>query len=108
MTTIASEIDRFDRLSATWWNGTGPMRPLHVINELQLTYVLERVLAQCAGAGRSTLEGLRYLPVMHHVSWIRDTSVNYIATFAHANAARGLLRRSPWSPSTPPRGPLQR
>ncbi|PTT75506.1 bifunctional 3-demethylubiquinol 3-O-methyltransferase/2-polyprenyl-6-hydroxyphenol methylase, partial [Pelomonas sp. HMWF004] len=30
MATIASEIERFDRLSATWWNPTGPMRPLHV------------------------------------------------------------------------------
>jgi hypothetical protein len=38
MTIITSEIDRFDRLSATWWNSAGPMRPLHVINELRREY----------------------------------------------------------------------
>jgi hypothetical protein len=35
MTIVASEIDRFNRLGATWWNRAGPMRPLQVINELR-------------------------------------------------------------------------
>ncbi len=43
MTVIASEIERFNRLSATWWHGTGPMRPLHVVNTLRLGYIAGRV-----------------------------------------------------------------
>ena len=39
MTTIASEIQRFNRLGATWWNPEGPMRPLHVVNALRLQFV---------------------------------------------------------------------
>ena len=46
MTTIASEIQRFNRLGATWWNPEGPMRPLHVINALRFLYVQERIAAQ--------------------------------------------------------------
>ena len=63
MTTIAAEIERFNRLAATWWNSVGPMRPLHVINRLRLAYVLEQIEAQSASAGGSTLEGLRVLDV---------------------------------------------
>ena len=37
------EVARFNRLAATWWNSSGPMRPLHVINGLRLGYVLEQI-----------------------------------------------------------------
>ena len=37
------EIERFDRLAATWWNRLGPMRPLHVVNNLRLGHVLEQI-----------------------------------------------------------------
>ena len=40
-TIRSEEVERFNRLSATWWNSAGPMRPLHVINGLRLDYVLE-------------------------------------------------------------------
>lgn len=62
MTAIASEIERFDRLSATWWNPTGPMRPLHVVNALRQTHVLERIDSHFGRDGRS-LSGLRILDV---------------------------------------------
>jgi 2-polyprenyl-6-hydroxyphenyl methylase/3-demethylubiquinone-9 3-methyltransferase len=29
------------------------------------------------------LRGMRYLPLVHKVSWCKDTKVNYIATFTH-------------------------
>ena len=35
MTIVAAEMDRFNRLGATFWNSAGPMRPLHVINGLR-------------------------------------------------------------------------
>ena len=42
-TIRSDEVDRFNRLAATWWNSAGPMRPLHVINDLRLGYVLEQI-----------------------------------------------------------------
>jgi 2-polyprenyl-6-hydroxyphenyl methylase/3-demethylubiquinone-9 3-methyltransferase len=62
MTAIASEIERFDRLSATWWDPSGPMRPLHVVNALRQTHVLERIASHFGRDGHS-LAGLRILDV---------------------------------------------
>lgn len=62
MAVIASEIERFDRLSATWWNPSGPMRPLHVTNALRLQLVLQR-LQQHFGRDPAALGGLRVLDV---------------------------------------------
>ncbi|MEO8937134.1 MAG: bifunctional 2-polyprenyl-6-hydroxyphenol methylase/3-demethylubiquinol 3-O-methyltransferase UbiG [Burkholderiaceae bacterium] len=63
MTAITSEIERFDRLSTTWWNSRGPMRPLHVVNALRLDYVVARTESHF-GAGRlPSLTGLRILDV---------------------------------------------
>ena len=61
-TIRAEEVARFDRLAATWWNRTGPMRPLHVINDLRLGYVLEKI-SQCLGGAVGVLEGLRIADV---------------------------------------------
>ena len=125
MKIIASEIDRFNRLGATWWNNAGPMRPLHVINELRLGYLRQLIVEQVdctvpsnleglpderfdvvlllevvehvadveaflsaarrAGLALADLRGMRYLPVMHRASWVRDTSVNYIGAIARAD-----------------------
>lgn len=43
MTAIPSEIERFNRLSATWWDSEGPMRPLHVVNALRFVYVRDQI-----------------------------------------------------------------
>jgi 2-polyprenyl-6-hydroxyphenyl methylase/3-demethylubiquinone-9 3-methyltransferase len=61
MTIIASEIERFNRLSATWWNSTGPMRPLHVVNQLRLGYVVGRIEQHFGLAPGAALTGLRIL-----------------------------------------------
>ena len=70
MTVIASEIERFNRLSATWWNSTGPMRPLHVVNTLRLGYIAGRIeqhfarpVALVEPATGTPLQGLRILDV---------------------------------------------
>jgi 2-polyprenyl-6-hydroxyphenyl methylase/3-demethylubiquinone-9 3-methyltransferase len=34
MSAISSEIERFNRLSVTWWDRGGPMRPLLVVDGL--------------------------------------------------------------------------
>lgn len=57
-TIRGDEVARFNRLAATWWNRTGPMRPLHVVNELRLDHVLEKI-AQRFGRPLGALQGLR-------------------------------------------------
>jgi len=63
MTAIASEIERFNRLSATWWNSEGPMRPLHVVNALRLDYVVEQIATHFGRDKKNALTGLRILDV---------------------------------------------
>ena len=57
-TIRSDEVARFDRLAATWWNSAGPMRPLHVINDLRLGYLLEQI-ARHVGRPPGDLSGLR-------------------------------------------------
>jgi len=57
---IASEVDRFNRLAATWWDSTGPMRPLHVVNLLRLGYLLRLIDVHLAP---TSMESLRVLDV---------------------------------------------
>ena len=63
MTAITSEIERFNRLSATWWNSEGPMRPLHVVNALRLDYVVEHMALHFGREKSAALNGLRILDV---------------------------------------------
>ncbi len=63
MTVIAAEIERFDRLSATWWNRDGPMRPLHVTNALRLEYIAGAMGMHFGRPGGVALDGLRVLDV---------------------------------------------
>ena len=61
MTVIASEIERFNRLSTTWWNSAGPMRPLHVVNTLRLGYIAGHIERHFGLARGAPLKGLRIL-----------------------------------------------
>ena len=63
MTAIAAEVERFDRLSATWWDAAGPMRPLHVVNALREAHVAARIAARFGTSGTTPLAGLRVLDV---------------------------------------------
>jgi hypothetical protein len=61
MPVIAAEIERFNRLSATWWDSHGPMRPLHVVNSLRLGYVIEQIALHRGVGASGALTGLRIL-----------------------------------------------
>ena len=63
MTIVATEIDRFNRLSATFWNSAGPMRPLHVLNDLRLDYICELMATRFSRADASALAGVRVLDI---------------------------------------------
>lgn len=63
MTALPSEIERFDRLAATWWDPRGPMRPLHEINDLRLAHVLARAAGHFGARGDAPMAGLRVLDV---------------------------------------------
>jgi 2-polyprenyl-6-hydroxyphenyl methylase/3-demethylubiquinone-9 3-methyltransferase len=41
----AEEIARFDALADTWWDPTGPMRPLHVMAPVRIGFVRDRAAA---------------------------------------------------------------
>jgi 2-polyprenyl-6-hydroxyphenyl methylase/3-demethylubiquinone-9 3-methyltransferase len=61
-TIRSDEVARFNRLAATWWNRSGPMRPLHVVNDLRLGHVLEQIAGRF-GRAVGTLQGLRIADV---------------------------------------------
>jgi 2-polyprenyl-6-hydroxyphenyl methylase / 3-demethylubiquinone-9 3-methyltransferase len=63
MTAITSEIERFNRLSATWWNSEGPMRPLHVVNALRLGHVVDQIAQHRSRPAADALSGVRILDV---------------------------------------------
>ena len=62
-TVRTEEIERFDRLAATWWDPTGPMRPLHVTNALRLGLVVDRIHQHFGRAAATSLAGLSVLDV---------------------------------------------
>jgi len=65
-TTIdQTEIERFSRLAAEWWNPHGKFRPLHKFNPARITYIKEKI---CQVFGRDPqqarpLVGLRVLDI---------------------------------------------
>jgi 2-polyprenyl-6-hydroxyphenyl methylase/3-demethylubiquinone-9 3-methyltransferase len=38
-TVDAAEVEKFSRISAEWWDPTGPFRPLHRLNPVRLGYI---------------------------------------------------------------------
>jgi 2-polyprenyl-6-hydroxyphenyl methylase / 3-demethylubiquinone-9 3-methyltransferase len=60
---VQEEVDRFDRLSHTWWNAHGPMRPLHVVNGLRRTRIEASLALHFARTPAEGLSGLRILDV---------------------------------------------
>ncbi len=57
------ELERYNRLADTWWNPQGPMRPLHVLNQLRLQRVQAMVEVHAGRAVGDGLAGLRVLDV---------------------------------------------
>ena len=92
MTTIASEIQLFNRLSATWWNPEGPMRPLHVVNALRLDYVCERIAhLHRPGDPNLPLAGVRILDVGCGGGLLSEPLARRGATVVGVDASKGNI-----------------
>lgn len=59
----ADEQARYNQLAATWWNPQGPMRPLHVLNQLRQGRVQALAEAHFGRTPGTGLDGLRVLDV---------------------------------------------
>lgn len=57
------EVQKFNRLSATWWNETGPMWPLHRLNKFRIG-VIEKVICQQLQIDPSIAQPLKGLQVL--------------------------------------------
>jgi len=52
-TVDAAEVEKFSRISADWWDPTGPFRPLHRLNPVRLSYIRDQAAAHFARDSRS-------------------------------------------------------
>ncbi len=50
------EIARFDALAARWWDASGPMKPLHMMNPVRAAWVLERIAKRFGGTEERVLD----------------------------------------------------
>ncbi|HEY1721357.1 MAG TPA: bifunctional 2-polyprenyl-6-hydroxyphenol methylase/3-demethylubiquinol 3-O-methyltransferase UbiG [Magnetospirillaceae bacterium] len=64
-TAEPEEIARFERLAATWWDETGPMRPLHQLNPPRLEFLRDHLAAHFGRDPKATkpFAGLTLLDV---------------------------------------------
>ena len=49
----AREVAQFAALAETWWDPTGPMRPLHALNPVRVGYIRDQSLARFGGETNS-------------------------------------------------------
>jgi 2-polyprenyl-6-hydroxyphenyl methylase/3-demethylubiquinone-9 3-methyltransferase len=65
-TTIdQTEVDRFSKMAAEWWNPDGKFRPLHKFNPVRLTFIKSKATEHFVRDPKSQtpLEGLRLLDI---------------------------------------------
>ena len=60
-----SEVEKFSKIAAEWWNPKGKFGILHVFNPVRLAYIKEQVCARFARDpfARKPFEGLRFLDI---------------------------------------------
>ena len=63
VSVLPDQVERFDRLSSTWWHARGPMRPLHVVNALRRGRIETALAQHFARPPADGLRGLRILDV---------------------------------------------
>jgi len=65
VTVDAREVEFYTRMAETWWDQAGPFWPLHKLNALRTTYILEKLCHHfaCDPNRKYPLRGLRVLDV---------------------------------------------
>jgi 2-polyprenyl-6-hydroxyphenyl methylase/3-demethylubiquinone-9 3-methyltransferase len=60
-----SEVERFSRLAATWWDARGPMAPLHKFNPARLAYIRDKTAEHFGRDAKKLgcLDGIRMLDI---------------------------------------------
>lgn len=60
-----SEVEKFSRIAAQWWDEEGEFKPLHKLNPLRLQFLRDRLCARFGRDAKSVrpFEGLRILDV---------------------------------------------
>lgn len=61
----ASEVEKFERMAAEWWNPQGKFKPLHMLNPVRLDYIVTRIAARFGRDPRKDrpFVGLRLLDI---------------------------------------------
>jgi 2-polyprenyl-6-hydroxyphenyl methylase / 3-demethylubiquinone-9 3-methyltransferase len=59
----ATDVARFERLGAEWWDPQGPMRALHKINPVRIGYLRDAMAAHFGGKPPKPLAALRILDI---------------------------------------------
>jgi 2-polyprenyl-6-hydroxyphenyl methylase/3-demethylubiquinone-9 3-methyltransferase len=100
-----TEVERFSRIAAEWWDPKGKFAPLHRFNPVRLGFIREQALARFGrdGAQRAPFEGLALLDIgcgggllcepMRRLGFAVtgvDASARNIATAAAHAAEQGL------------------
>ncbi len=60
-----NEIDRFRRLSSSWWNETGEYAALHSLNQIRIPFIREQLLQSSSTINNTSkpLKGLQLLDI---------------------------------------------
>ena len=61
----ASEVEKFERMAAEWWDPHGKFKPLHHMNPVRLEYIVRQITGQFGRDRRAArpFEGLRLLDI---------------------------------------------
>jgi 2-polyprenyl-6-hydroxyphenyl methylase / 3-demethylubiquinone-9 3-methyltransferase len=104
---LADDVARFDRLSDEWWQKDGPMKPLHKMNPVRISYLRDALTARFGSGSSRTkpLQGLKLLDIGcgggllseplarlgAHVTGIDLGAENIAAARRHAEAGRLMI-----------------
>lgn len=58
-----SEVEKFSRIAADWWDPSSKFAPLHKFNPARLTYIREQICAHFSLSGAEPLKGLKLLDI---------------------------------------------
>ncbi|WP_210528676.1 bifunctional 2-polyprenyl-6-hydroxyphenol methylase/3-demethylubiquinol 3-O-methyltransferase UbiG [Rubellimicrobium arenae] len=61
----ASEVEKFERMAAEWWDPQGKFKPLHMLNPVRLDYIVTQIAARFGRDRRdpTPFAGLRLLDI---------------------------------------------